>query len=67
MLIIEPWISRPFCGLSRTTGAWAGSATTPADVKAGKLNGLFDFDDAQRAPKLILDPSTGVVLRQLPC
>jgi phospholipase C len=37
-----------------------------SDVKAGRLNGLFDFDDAQRAPKLILDPSTGVVLKQLP-
>jgi phospholipase C len=37
-----------------------------SDVKAGRLNGLFDFDDAQRAPRLILDPSTGVVLKQLP-
>ena len=35
-----------------------------ADEKAGRLNGLFDFDDAQHAPKLILDPSTGVILRQ---
>jgi phospholipase C len=35
-----------------------------ADAKAGRLDGLFDFDDAQHAPRLILDPSTGVILRQ---
>jgi phospholipase C len=34
-----------------------------SDVKAGKLDGLFDFDDGRQAPKLILDPSTGVVLK----
>jgi len=34
-----------------------------SDVKAGKLDGLFDFDDGPQAPKLILDPSTGVVLK----
>jgi phospholipase C len=34
-----------------------------SDVKAGKLDGMFDFDDHNLAPKLILDPSTGVVLR----
>jgi phospholipase C len=33
------------------------------DVKAGTLNGMFDFDDHDgRADKLILDPSTGVVV-----
>lgn len=31
-----------------------------SDAKAGTLNGLFDFDHP--APKLILDPATGVVL-----
>lgn len=35
-----------------------------SDVKAGTLNGLFDFDDSKRAPKLILDDSTGIVLQQ---
>ena len=34
-----------------------------SDVKAGKLNGMFDFDDHNLAPKLILDPSTGVILK----
>jgi phospholipase C len=34
-----------------------------SDVKAGKLDGLFDFDDGRQAPKLILDPSTGVILK----
>jgi phospholipase C len=34
-----------------------------SDVKAGKLDGLFDFDDSRQAPKLILDPSTGVILK----
>jgi phospholipase C len=34
-----------------------------SDVKAGKLDGMFDFDDHNRAPKLILDPSTGVILK----
>ena len=33
-----------------------------SDVKAGRLNGLFDFDDSHKAPKLILDPLTGEVL-----
>ncbi|HWF40149.1 MAG TPA: alkaline phosphatase family protein [Candidatus Acidoferrales bacterium] len=33
-----------------------------SDAKAGTLNGLFDFDDKGNAPRLILDPSTGVVL-----
>ena len=33
-----------------------------SDVKAGTLNGLFDFHDDRRAAKLILDPATGVVL-----
>jgi phospholipase C len=30
------------------------------DEKAGTLNGLFDFDEATKAGKLILDPSTGL-------
>ncbi len=33
-----------------------------ADVKAGSLDGMFDFDDEHHAPKLILDPATGVPL-----
>jgi len=33
-----------------------------SDAKAGRLNGMFDFDDDHSAPKLILDPATGVVL-----
>jgi phospholipase C len=33
------------------------------DVKAGSLFGFFDFDDhAQRAPQLILNPTTGLVV-----
>jgi phospholipase C len=35
-----------------------------SDVKAGTLNGLFDFSDKNRAPKLILDDSTGTILQQ---
>jgi phospholipase C len=34
-----------------------------SDVKAGTLDGLFDFDGGSQAPKLILDPSTGVILK----
>ena len=33
-----------------------------ADAKAGNLISLFDFDDHERAPRLILDPATGLVL-----
>ena len=33
-----------------------------ADAKAGSLFGLFDFDEEHHAPRLILDPATGVVL-----
>jgi phospholipase C len=32
------------------------------DVKAGTLNGMFDF--TKKAPKVILDPATGLVLTQ---
>jgi phospholipase C len=32
------------------------------DAIAGTLNGLFDFDDAHRSGRLILDPSSGQVL-----
>jgi phospholipase C len=35
-----------------------------ADEKAGTLNGFFDFRPGHQAPKLILDPATGVVLSQ---
>jgi phospholipase C len=31
------------------------------DVKAGTLDGLFDFAGVRRAPKLKLDPQTGTV------
>jgi phospholipase C len=34
-----------------------------ADAVAGTLNGLFDFEAGPRAPRLILDESTGAVLR----
>jgi len=33
------------------------------DAIAGRLNGMFDFDDSQRAQALILDPTTGVVIQ----
>lgn len=33
-----------------------------SDAKAGRLNGMFDFDDKHGAPALILDPATGVAL-----
>ncbi len=36
------------------------------DAKAGSLFGFFDFKDANHAPRLILDPSTGRVLQQMP-
>src|SRR5271154_2086181 len=36
-----------------------------SDVKAGKLDGMFEFDGGSQAPKLILDPSTGVILKAL--
>ncbi|HEX4076933.1 MAG TPA: alkaline phosphatase family protein [Candidatus Acidoferrales bacterium] len=36
-----------------------------SDAKAGRLNGMFDFD-GPTAKKLILDPSTGVVLPHQP-
>jgi phospholipase C len=31
------------------------------DVKAGTLNGMFDFTSGRKAPKLKLDPETGLV------
>jgi phospholipase C len=42
-------------------GRIGGNST---DFKAGRLNGMFDFDS--NAPKLILDPATGVVLGPSP-
>jgi phospholipase C len=33
-----------------------------SDVKAGRLNGMFNFEGGPVAPALILDPSTGEVL-----
>ena len=30
-----------------------------SDVKAGRLNGMFDFDGFLRAPRVILNPATG--------
>jgi len=35
-----------------------------ADAIAGRLNGLFDFDDSASARKLILDPATGTVINK---
>ena len=35
-----------------------------SDAKAGTLNGMFDFDDPPQTRRLILDPSTGVILQQ---
>jgi phospholipase C len=37
-----------------------------SDVKAGRLNGMFNFDDNpnNNAPILILDPATGAVLEK---
>jgi phospholipase C len=32
-----------------------------SDAKAGTLNGMFDFTSGRKAPKLILDPTTGEV------
>ncbi len=32
-----------------------------SDVKAGRLNGMFDFDDNNRAPRLILNIANGTV------
>jgi phospholipase C len=34
------------------------------DVHAGRLNGLFDFDDQACARELILDPSTGQIVHK---
>jgi hypothetical protein len=36
------------------------------DVKAGTLNGLFDFTSTRKAPKLLLDPTTGLIVRSCP-
>ena len=33
------------------------------DAIAGRLNGMFDFDGRDRAPRLILNPADGTVLR----
>jgi phospholipase C len=37
-----------------------------SDVKAGRLNGMFDFEGPTKAARLILDPATGVVLTPEP-
>ena len=34
-----------------------------SDAKAGSIEGMFDFDRDERATRLILDPSTGVILK----
>ncbi len=33
-----------------------------SDTKAGSLNGMFDFTSGKKAPKLVLDPTTGEVV-----
>jgi phospholipase C len=35
-----------------------------ADAIAGSLHGMFDFDDGRRAHKLILDPTTGLIIKE---
>jgi phospholipase C len=34
------------------------------DVKAGTLDGMFDFDGGPTNHRLILDPGTGLVIQQ---
>jgi phospholipase C len=36
---------------------------TSTDANAGTLDGFFDFDGEHHAPRVILDPATGVVLK----
>jgi phospholipase C len=74
LLVISPWSKRNYIDHRLTDqssilrfiednwslGRIGGDSS---DVKAGTLNGMFDFDDHHdRAPKLILDPSSGVVV-----
>jgi phospholipase C len=76
LLVISPYAKRNYVDHSATDqssilrfiednwdlGRIGGNSS---DVKAGTLNGLFDFDGGH-APKLILDPATGVVLPRQP-
>jgi phospholipase C len=63
MSTMSPPTSRRFSSIEDnwSLGRIGGNSS---DVKAGTLNGLFDFSDKNRAPKLILDDSTGTILQQ---
>jgi len=76
LLVISPWAKQNYID-HRTTdqssilrfiednwdlGRIGGDSS---DVKAGTLRGLFDFDERHdRAGKLVLDPSTGLVVSE---
>jgi len=74
LLIVSPWAKRNYVDHHITDqssilrfiednwslGRIGGESL---DVKAGTLDGMFDFDDkSQHGRKLILDPGTGLVL-----
>jgi len=74
LLVISPWAKTNYIDHRVTDqssilrfiednwdlGRIGGGST---DVIAGTLNGMFDFDDAPKAHKLILDPQTGRLLQ----
>jgi phospholipase C len=75
LLVVSPWAKQNFIDDSITDqssilvfiednfnlGRLGGGST---DAIAGRLNNMFDFDDAPRLHRVILDPTTGVVVHQ---
>jgi len=77
LLVISPWAKQNYVDHRATDqssilrfiednwdlGQIGGNSS---DVKAGRLNGVFDFEHGPSAGKLLLDPATGVVLPHQP-
>ena len=74
LLVVSPWAKRNFVDHSTSDQSsllrfvednWGlGRLEGASDDMAGSLQGMFSFDDRPRRDRLLLDPSTGLVLRR---
>ena len=71
LLVVSPYARQSFVDHSTTDQSsilqfietnWGLDWQRSTDVKAGSLNNMFDFTSGKKAPKLKLDPSTGLAL-----
>jgi len=74
LLLVSPWARKNFVDHATTDQSsllrfiednWhLGRLENSSDALAGSVKGMFDFDDGPRRDRLILDPSTGLVVRR---